>query len=70
MNTTATTTTMENEDWNQEGEDANTFTETCECGEHLGGRTDWTEEEFDEHPDRDEGYDADGDWHCPECRTE
>ena len=45
-------------------------TEECEgCQEWLGGRNDWTEEEFDEHPDREAGYDPeDGAWYCPDCR--
>lgn len=47
-----------------------THTETCECGAMLGGRDDWDEDEFDEHPDREAGYDEDGQWHCPECRED
>jgi hypothetical protein len=43
--------------------------EVCaECDEYMGGRNDWTEEEFDEHPDRKEGYDENMFWHCPKCR--
>jgi hypothetical protein len=40
--------------------------EECEgCGKVLVCAT---EEEFDEHPDRDGGYDEDGEWRCKECR--
>jgi hypothetical protein len=53
-----------------EGFDEQWHTEQCECGAYLGGRRDWTEEECDEHPDREPGYDLDGQWWCPEHRKE
>ena len=46
---------------------AEEFSETCECGKELVCAT---EEEFDEHPDREPGYDEDGQWRCPDCREE
>ena len=40
--------------------------EQCEeCGVLMGGKCFHEEEEYDEHPDRDDGYDADGLWYCP-----
>jgi hypothetical protein len=57
-------------EYNESDEEEEVWTEQCEkCGEYLGGRKDWTEEEFDEHPDREEGYDDDGQWHCAKCRV-
>ena len=44
------------------------FNETCEtCGKKLSDVV-LTEEEFDEHPDREAGYDSEGQWHCKDCR--
>jgi hypothetical protein len=54
--------------WEDDGDDEEGHTEQCECGAYLGGRKDWTEGEFDEHPDREPGYDLDGQWWCPEHR--
>lgn len=36
----------------------------------MGGKEFTDENEFDEHPDRDEGYDRDGQWYCPDCRED
>jgi hypothetical protein len=42
--------------------------ETCEtCGKKLSD-VGLTAEEFDEHPDREVGYDTEGEWHCKDCR--
>ena len=52
--------------------DEETLCEECvDCGALMGGRlfTEEEEEEFDEHPDRDRGYDEDGHWHCVKCGT-
>ena len=46
------------------------FEECVDCEKLMGGKKFTNEEEFDEHPDRDDGYDDDGDWHCPECKNE
>jgi hypothetical protein len=43
--------------------------ECCQCGVLLGGKVFTNEDEFDEHPDRDCGYDEDGQWYCIICRT-
>jgi hypothetical protein len=44
------------------------FSETCcDCGSMLLCET---EDEFDEHPDREPGYDEDGQWHCVDCRPD
>jgi len=44
-----------------------------ECGEYgcdtrLGYKSCMPEEEFDEHPDREPGYDCEGQWFCPAHR--
>ena len=50
-----------NDDW---------FNETCtDCYKFLSDVV-LTEEEFDEHPDREEGYDSEGQWHCKDCRND
>ena len=52
-------------------EEEQTWSETCvDCEKLMGGKKFTNEEEFDEHPDREDGYDDDGDWHCPECKNE
>lgn len=44
------------------------YEECCECGKWLGNKIFTDENEFDEHPDRDPGYDLDGNWWCGKCR--
>lgn len=41
--------------------------ECCDCGTPMSEKK-LTEEEFDEYPDRDPGYDNDGEWRCGNCR--
>jgi hypothetical protein len=54
---------------NKKDEDDETWSETCGvCGVLLGGKMFVNEEEFDEHPDREPGYNADGAWQCEKCR--
>jgi hypothetical protein len=43
--------------------------ETCECGNLMGDKVFHDEEEFDAHPDREPGYNADGVWECQWCKT-
>lgn len=52
-------------------EEEDEFNEVCNrgCGAKLSSKK-LTEGEFDEHPDRDIGYDEDGDWFCKICREE
>ena len=45
------------------------WSEQCECGRLMGGKIFEKEEEFDEHPDRDAGYNDDGEWQCEDCRA-
>lgn len=48
-----------------------TWCEKCEnCGVLCGGKVFTDEEEFDEHPDREIGYNEDGEWFCSACREE
>tara|TARA_R110000751_G_scaffold219336_1_gene322103 strand:+ start:291 stop:713 length:423 start_codon:yes stop_codon:yes gene_type:complete len=48
-----------------------TWCENCEkCETLMGGKVFTDENEFDECPDRDPGYDEDGDWYCSKCRSE
>lgn len=50
---------------------AETWCEKCEnCGVLCGGKVFTNEEEFDEHPDREIGYNEDGEWFCSACRDE
>ena len=58
---TAEKPTAEQETWQEE---------CVECDTLMGGKEFTDEKEFDEHPDRLEGYDDDGDWHCAKCREE
>ena len=51
-----------------EEEQEEEWSETCECGALCGGKVFHNEEEFDEHPDREPGYNADGEWRCEKCR--
>ena len=51
-----------------EEEEQEIYWEECSCGVHLGGKLFHDEEEFDEHPDRERGYNADGEWRCEKCR--
>jgi hypothetical protein len=45
-----------------------TWREECEdCGILMGGKVFTNEDEFDEHPERDVGYDKEGQWRCPVC---
>lgn len=47
------------------------WSEQCHaCDTLLGGKVFHSEKEFDEHPDRDAGYNADGIWYCAEHREE
>jgi len=50
----------------EDDEEEETWGETCECGFELKFNT---EEEFDESPERDAGYDKDGQWVCEKCRS-
>ena len=46
------------------------FNEECVgCNAPMSTET-LSEEEFDEHPEREIGYDADGDWKCSDCRVQ
>ena len=45
------------------------WSEQCECGRLMGGKIFDKEEECDEHPDRDAGYNDDGEWQCEDCRA-
>ena len=45
------------------------WSETCECGNLMGGKVFYDEEEFDAHPDREPGYAADGKWVCQQCEV-
>jgi len=57
------------EAWREKDEEEGHTEECTGCQEWLGKRNDWTEEEFDEHPDREAGYDPrDNSWYCPDCR--
>lgn len=58
------------EDSDDEEDPTDSWSEECvDCGALLGGKVFHNEDEFDEHPDRDAGYDEDGDWHCAKCRS-
>ena len=46
------------------------FKECVECDTLMGGKRFTDEEEFDNHPDRMEGYDDKGNWHCEKCRAD
>ena len=47
--------------------DEEEFNEECEeCGAKMSS-TKLTEEEFDEHPDREAGYCTNGNWFCIKC---
>lgn len=46
------------------------WSETCQCGNLMGGKVFYDEEEFDAHPDREPGYNADGEWQCKQCGEE
>ena len=52
-----------------EEDEEDEFNETCSCGTKLSNDP-LTEEEFDEHYNREPGYDDEGDWHCSDCREE
>ncbi len=55
----------------EDDSDDEVWDETCNCcGKNLSDIYGYklTEEEFDEHPERDDGYDEDGQWFCPDCR--
>jgi hypothetical protein len=43
------------------------YFEECRCGALCGGKKFTDEEEFDNHPDRDSGYDYQGVWWCKDC---
>lgn len=44
------------------------FNEWCEeCDKKMTDKK-LTELEYDDYPDREPGYDSEGDWYCPECR--
>ena len=67
---TSTMSTNIINDHQHEEEEQEIYWEECSCGVHLGGKLFHDEEEFDEHPDRAPGYNADGEWRCAECRGE
>lgn len=41
------------------------YEQCAECNVLMGGKCFHDEEEYDEHPDREDGYDAEGEWYCP-----
>jgi hypothetical protein len=48
-----------------------TWSEKCaNCGALCGDKVFTDEAEFDEHPDREIGYNGEGDWLCPDCRDD
>lgn len=54
-----------------ESEEEEEWSERCHyCGALMGGKVFHNEEEFDEHPDREPGYNLHGDWVCVKCRPE
>ena len=61
---------MKKNGWTHDEEDEGEWSETCECGVLCGGKVFHNEEEFDKHPDREPGYNADGEWQCEDCRGE
>jgi hypothetical protein len=44
--------------------------EQCRCGKLLGGQVFFCENDYDEHPDREPGYDSEYQtkWFCQQCR--
>lgn len=48
-------------------EEEDEFNEVCDCGTKMSNEK-LTEEECDEHPDREVGYDEEGEWNCSGCR--
>ena len=51
-------------------EDEEEFNEICSECEIKMSNEKLTEEEYDEYPTRDAGYDKDGQWRCENCREE
>jgi len=51
-------------------EDSDEYNESCEDCDRLMSDKKLTEEEFDEHVDREAGYDDIGQWYCPDCRVD
>ena len=50
---------------------AETWCEKCEnCGVLCGGKIFTDEEEFNKYPEREIGYNEDGEWFCSACREE
>jgi hypothetical protein len=50
---------------------AETWSEKCEnCGVLCGGKIFTDEEEFNKYPEREIGYNEDGEWFCSACREE
>jgi len=49
-------------------EELDVFYEQCDCGKLLDDKYFFDEDEFDQHPDRDAGYDEESKWFCSECR--
>jgi len=57
-------------DEEEDSEEEYEFNEFCEkCGDKMSEHP-LSEEAYDEHPDREAGYNAEGDWKCKTCRDE
>lgn len=56
-----------------EAEEEQEWDETCSCcGKNLSDLYGYklTEQQFDNHPERNDGYDEECAWFCPDCRED
>jgi hypothetical protein len=61
----------DDDEWySEDGKDDTWCEKCCGCDKWLGDKIFTDENEFDNHPDREEGYDDDGNWWCPDCKPE